>query len=112
MKCSIFFFAVITSASTHLFAGNGKNIIPSVLKSATVYRNAAELSHTAKATLRQGNNELVIEDLSNNIDVNSIQIHCSGAVTIMSVEFSKEYLKPEIKSAFAKRIEDSLATVK
>src|ERR1700686_4842377 len=108
MKFLMLFLAFATIASSPLFAGDEKNIVPAVLKSATVYRNAAELSHSAKATLTQGNNELVIDDLSNNIDINSIQIHCSGSVTVMSLEFSKEYLKPEIKSPFEKKIEDSL----
>ncbi len=108
MKFLMLSLTLTTLASSPVFAGDEKNIVPAVLKSATVYRNAAELSHSAKATLIQGNNELVIDDLSNNIDINSIQIHCGGAVTVMSVEFSKEYLKPEIKSSFEKKIEDSL----
>ncbi|HXB42433.1 MAG TPA: DUF4139 domain-containing protein, partial [Puia sp.] len=108
MKFLMLFLAFATIATSPLFAGDEKNIVPAVLKSATVYRNAAELSHTAKATLIQGNNELVIDDLSNNIDINSIQIHCGGAVTVMSIEFSKEYLKPEIRSPFEKKMDDSL----
>jgi hypothetical protein len=94
-----------------LFASNEKNIVPSVLQSAIVYRNGAELSHKAKATLQQGNNELIIDDVSNNVDAASIQVHCNESVTIMSVEFSTEYLKPEIKSSFLKKLEDSLSLV-
>jgi uncharacterized protein (TIGR02231 family) len=90
------------------FAGDGAVTVPSVLKSATVYRNGAELMHTARTTLRQGNNEVVIEDLSNNIDINSIRIGSDGNVTILSVEFSKEYLKPEIKSPLIRKLQDSL----
>src|SRR5579871_3450376 len=107
-------FTVVFTAISHLFlfATNEKNIIPSVLQSAIVYRNGAELSHKAKATLQQGNNELIIDDISNNVDIASIQVHCNESVTIMGVEFSTEYLKAEIKSPFIKKLEDSLSTVK
>ena len=89
-------------------AAEGGHQVPSILRSATIYRNGAELVHTAKTTLRQGNNELVITDISNNIDVNSIRIGSTGNVTILSVEFSKEYLKPETKSPLIKKLQDSV----
>jgi len=85
--------------------------VPAILQSATVYRSGAELVHTAKTSLRQGNNSLIIEDLSNNIDVNSIRIGSTGNVTILSVEFSKEYLKPESRSPLVKKLQDSLDLV-
>jgi len=87
------------------------NPIPSILQSATVYRNGAELVHTARASLRQGNNALIIEDISNNIDINSIRIGSTGSVTVLSVEFSKEYLRPEISSPLIKKLQDSLDKV-
>jgi uncharacterized protein (TIGR02231 family) len=92
--------------------GDDPLTIPSVLRSATVYRNAAELVHTANALLRPGNNDISIDDISNTIDINSVRIGCNGDVTIMSVEFSKEYLKPESKSALTKKWEDSLELVR
>jgi TonB-dependent SusC/RagA subfamily outer membrane receptor len=102
---------MLVLSGTDCFAGDGAVTVPSVLKSATVYRNGAELMHTARAALRQGNNEVVIEGLSNNIDINSIQIGSDGNVTILSIEFSKEYLKPESKSPLIIRLQDSLGTI-
>ncbi|MEP6727461.1 MAG: DUF4139 domain-containing protein [Bacteroidota bacterium] len=93
---------------TQIFAGDEKNIIPAVLKLATVYRSGAELTHTAKALLKQGNNDLIIEGLSNGTDINSVQIGSDEKLTILSVEFSTEYLKPAVKSSNIKRLEDSL----
>jgi hypothetical protein len=49
-------------------------VVPSSLKSVTVYRNGAELVHNSVAQLGQGSQELVIEGISNTIDVNSIQV--------------------------------------
>jgi TonB-dependent SusC/RagA subfamily outer membrane receptor len=93
-------------------AGGDKNIVSSVLKSAMVYRAGAELTHSAKAALSQGNNELVIDNISNRIDINSLQIGSNGNVTILSVEFSTNFLRPEQKLPIVKKLEDSLESVK
>lgn len=92
-------------------AGGDKNIVTSVLKSAMVYRSGAELTHTAKAVLNQGNNDLVIDNISNRIDINSLQIGTNGNVTILSVEFSTNFLRPEQKLPIVKKLEDSLDAV-
>ena len=100
--------AAFLGIQTLLFAGDEKIIVPAVLKSATVYRSGAELTHTARATVKQGNNELLIEGLSNGLDINSVQIGADEKITILSVEFSTDYLKPAAKSAMVKKLEDSL----
>jgi TonB-dependent SusC/RagA subfamily outer membrane receptor len=82
-------------------------IIPSSLKTVTVYRNGAELIHNSSAQLSRGNEDLIIEGISNSIDVNSIQINCPSAVTIMGVEFSNNYLvAPDISNRI-KFLQDS-----
>src|SRR6266700_6351959 len=95
------------------FATEDKNVVPAVLKSAIVYRSGAELTHTAQVVLNQGNNDLVIEGISNRIDINSVQIGTGGGnVTIMSVEFSTDFLKPVQKLLLVRKLEDSLELVK
>ncbi len=89
------------------FAVNEPQKIPSDLKSVTVYRTGAELSHKATGQLIQGNNELIIEGISNFIDINSIQINCPSAVTIMGVEFSNNYLVSPDISGRVKMLKDS-----
>ena len=93
-------------------AEEGKNIIPSTLRSAMVYRNGAELTHTATARLEQGNNQLVIGDVSNAIDAASIRVSCSAGVTIMSVSISTDFLRPAVFSPFIKKLQDSIASIK
>jgi TonB-dependent SusC/RagA subfamily outer membrane receptor len=110
MKQAVILILVV-ALSKSLFSQPGKHTIPSLLKSAVVYRNAAELTHNAKTFLEQGTNDLVIEDISNSVDINTIRIQCSGDVTILSVEFSTEYLKPKIKSPAIKKLEDSLEVI-
>ncbi len=112
MKSISLLLMIIGLLQAKLFATNSDPIVSSKLQSAIVYRNSAELIHLARAGLHQGNNELIIGDISNNVDVNSIKIGCSGIVTIMSIAFSKEWLKPEFKSASYKKMEDSINTVK
>src|ERR1700754_4198078 len=103
--------ALLCLSTIPAWAGGDKNIVPSTLQSATVYRSGAELLHTAKASLNQGNNELVIDHISNSVDLNSLQIGVNSAVTIMSMEFGTDYLTPDKKSVIIKRLEDSLQEV-
>jgi len=106
-KTFVLLFVLVYSVNA-LFAGDEKNIVPAALQSVTVYRSGAELVHLAKASLKEGNNELVIDGISNAIDINSVQIHCDDKITIMSIAFSTDYLKPMLKSAIVRRLEDSL----
>ena len=77
----------------------------------TVYRAGAEMNHLAKAELQKGNSELIIENISNALDINSIRVNCPGAVTIMGVEFGTDHLVNELKSSIEKSLEDSAETV-
>ncbi|AXY75218.1 mucoidy inhibitor MuiA family protein [Paraflavitalea soli] len=92
-------------------AGNEKNIVTAALKSATVYRSGAELTHTARVTLESGNNELVIDGVSNRINMNSLQIGNDGNVTILSSSFSTDFLKPVQQTIALKRLEDSVESI-
>lgn len=85
--------------------------VPSSLKTVTVYRSGAEMLHNASAQLQQGSAELIIEGISNTVDINSIQINCPAAVTLMGVEFSNNYLlKPENSQAM-QRLKDSAENI-
>ncbi len=83
----------------------------SALKTVTVYRSGAEMIHNASAQLVQGDNELIIEGISNVLDINSVQINCNSAVTILSVEFSNNYLVSPESSSRIKFLQDSLEKV-
>ncbi|WP_222165241.1 mucoidy inhibitor MuiA family protein [Edaphocola aurantiacus] len=65
-----------------------------VLNSVTVYKVGAELKHSAKVNLPQGNTELIINNVASNIDESSIQINAPSNITIMSVMVTRNY-KPE-----------------
>jgi TonB-dependent SusC/RagA subfamily outer membrane receptor len=78
------------------------------LDAVTVYRTGAEMTHSAKITLSKGNSELVIENLSNNLEINSVQVKSNDNVTVMGIEFNTDYLKDEIKNPRTKMLEDSI----
>ncbi|MBC7536209.1 MAG: mucoidy inhibitor MuiA family protein [Ferruginibacter sp.] len=107
MKAFTFFIVLSVLFSSTSFANDEKNTVTANLKTVTIYRTGAEMIHTAKAMLLKGNNELVVEGISNYVDINSIQVNCPSLVTILGLEFSNNYLLPEIVSPVLKKIRDS-----
>jgi hypothetical protein len=93
------------------FAADETKTVGSSIKSATVYRNGAELIHSARAALPQGSSELIIDGISNRIDINSLQINCPSTVTILGVEFSNQYMVDEVATPAMKKLKDSIELV-
>lgn len=92
-------------------AADDTKTVGSSIKSATVYRNGAELIHIARAALPQGSSELIIDGISNTIDINSLQINCPSTVTILGVEFSNQYLVNEMATPAMKKLKDSVEII-
>ncbi|SIN74511.1 DUF4139 domain-containing protein [Chitinophaga niabensis] len=78
------------------------------LESVTVYRVGAELNHKARISLPKGRSELLINNVANVLDENSLQIAAGANVTIMSATFERNFLKDENKSPAYLKLEDSL----
>jgi TonB-dependent SusC/RagA subfamily outer membrane receptor len=89
-------------------ANDGRLKAKAQLDAVTVYRTGAEMTHSARITLSKGNSELVIENLSNNLEINSVQVKCGDNITVMGVEFNTDYLQDEIKNPRTKMLEDSI----
>ena len=106
MKKILFSFCFLFYLNS--YGADEKIIVNANLKSATVYKSGAELTHTTNANLKQGMNELVVENIANQLDINSIQIKTASAVTLMGIEFSNNYLAPTEKSPRIKMLEDSI----
>lgn len=62
------------------------------VKSATVYYNGAELSHAASVYIPAGTSEIVIRNVANRLDENTIQVAVPASVTVMSVQFTTNYI--------------------
>ena len=106
MKIVLLFLAALLSFQT-ILAADEPLVVPSSLKTVTVYRTGAELVHQSTVQLSNGAQDLVIEGISNRIDINSLQINCPSAVTIMGVEFSNNYLVAPEVTARIKILQDS-----
>lgn len=107
----IFILTVLSITFFSFTPPDDKLTVSSVIKNVTVYRTGAEIKHKATASLKSGNNELVIEGISSYLDANSIQVNCPAAVTILGVEFSNNYLGTENISPVVKSLKDSIERV-
>lgn len=83
------------------------------LESVTVFRAGAEMNHKAKISLPKGSSQVVIQQVANAIDENSIQVSAGDKVTVMSAGFARNFLKEEdLKSPAYLKLEDSLQTAR
>lgn len=84
------------------------------VKAATVYFNAAEISQTASTTLPAGTSEIVIKNVASNLNESSVQIGAPANVTVLSVQFTNNYISEfeiDYKSPAIKRVSDSITLV-
>src|SRR5690606_30889138 len=63
------------------------------IQSARVYNNAAELTHKASANIPAGTSEIVITNVANYLNENTVQIGVPKGVTVMSVQFTNAYVE-------------------
>lgn len=83
------------------------------LESVTVYRIGAEMNHKARVTLPKGSSQIVVQQVANAIDENSIQVSAGNKVTVMSAGFARNFLKEEdLKSPAYLKLEDSLQSAR
>lgn len=84
------------------------------VKAATVYFNAAEISQTANAALPLGTSEIVVKNVAVNLNESSIQIGTPASVTVLSVQFTNNYIseyETDPKSPQLKKVRDSIVLV-
>lgn len=112
MKKVHFLFAFLISA----FAFAQKPIFVSAkVKAVTVYFNSAEISQTTSAILPKGTSEIVIKNVSDYANQNTIQIGAPSTVTVLSVQFTKDYASEyelDETNPAIKKVRDSINLVK
>jgi uncharacterized protein (TIGR02231 family) len=84
------------------------------ITNATVYFGyGAELTHTAKVRGTSTTKIIIINQLSTNIDVNSLQINCPEDVTLLSQQYNLYFpvLPPVVKSKDVEKLEDSIKLI-
>ena len=111
MKKLLFTTILFYSYKPLIMANDDRLSVIAAVKTVTVFRSGAEMIHSASAKLPKGNSELVIEGISNNIDINSLQVNCPSTVTILGVEFSNQYLVNDNSTLSMRKITDSIELV-
>lgn len=119
MKKSVLLFAGIfclfllqlpsTSAS---IKKDGEIRTASKIEEVTVFLSSAQIKSKAEKTVEPGTTTLVFENLSRNIDPNSIQVEGLGAFTILSVTHRMNYLNDSKKPQNIIALGDSLEALK
>ncbi len=83
--------------------------VASKLTNANVYYGfGAELTHTAKATVQNGSQEIIIENISNSIDPNTIQISVPENFVLLSYRFNTKTIVLTKPNPAIKTVEDSI----
>ncbi len=106
-------FAIIFMASATAFAQ--KPIFTTAkVKAATVYFNSAELTQTTSVNLPSGTSEIVIKNVANYVNESTIRIGAPSSVTVMSVQFTNNYISEydiDENSPMIKNVRDSIKLV-
>lgn len=112
MKKSLFFLAFLISA---IAIAQKPLFVAAKVKAATVYFNAAEISQTTSVVLPKGTSEIVIKNVSNALNENTIQIGAPSTVTVLSVQFTDDYVSEyelDETNPAIKKVRDSIVLVK
>lgn len=84
------------------------------VKAATVYFNAAELTQTTSVNLPVGTSEIVVKNVANYLNENTIQIGVPNSVTVLSVQFTQNYISEyeiDESSPAIKKVRDSITII-
>ena len=84
------------------------------IKSATVYSNSAELLQSASVTLPSGTSEIVIKNVADYVNENTIQIGAPANVTVLSVQFTRNFISEyeiDESNPLIKKVRDSIVLI-
>ncbi|ASU33296.1 DUF4139 domain-containing protein [Mucilaginibacter xinganensis] len=85
MAAAVFFIAIAAKAD------EGQKVTSKVQK-VVVFLKGAQVTRTAMVNVSAGTTDLVFDNISQNIDPQSIQVHANGEFTILSVKHEMNYL--------------------
>ncbi|PVW15618.1 DUF4139 domain-containing protein [Marixanthomonas spongiae] len=108
MKNLLFLFILLPSL---IFASNTDPTL-STIKNVTVYLNGASIERTASINLLSGENEVVFNNLSPDINENSIQISGLENASILSLNYTVDYLEKGTLTEEYKLLETKLDKLK
>ena len=83
-------------------------------KSATVYFSGAEITQSTSVNLPVGTSEIVIKNVADYLNENTVQIGAPKSVTVLSVQFSDNYISEyelDDSNPLIKKVQDSILYV-
>ncbi len=104
---ALFCFSAIIFAQKPIFTS-------AKIKGATVYSNSAELLQSAAVTLPSGTSEIVIKNVADYVNENTIQIGAPANVTVLSVQFTRNFISEyeiDESNPAIKKVRDSIAII-
>ncbi len=96
---------------TGVFAQQDTAMMPATITNATVYYGyGAELTHKAKVAVNKNTKFIVVDKLSTQLDINSLQINCPETVSLLSQQFVVYHpaAKPIVNNLLTKKIMDTI----
>jgi uncharacterized protein (TIGR02231 family) len=102
-----FLISAITFAQKPIFTS-------AKVKAVTVYFNAAELSQTTSVNLPIGTSEIVIKNVADYLNENTIQIGAPSSLTVLSVQFTQNYISEyeiDESNPIIKKVRDSITLI-
>lgn len=89
-------------------------LVSSAAKEAHLYLNSAELAHHLQVPIKKGLNEVIVKNISNQIDNNSIRVNSNKSITILSASFTNQLYsdyEKEPNAEVLKTVKDSIEWV-
>ena len=108
MKKSLIIISIVLYPFLIARAQEKPEPVVSKIKEVTVFVNGAQVTRIGLVSLKEGNQQLVFENLPQAINAQSIQLSGTGNFTILSVNNQINYLKPQQKSKDISALEDSV----
>jgi uncharacterized protein (TIGR02231 family) len=82
--------------------------VKSKIKAVTVFLSGAQVTQTAETQIPSGGSTIVFDDLTANINPQSIQVKGEGNFSILSVSHQLNYLRPQEVNNEIKNLQDSI----
>ena len=78
--------------------------ISSKVQRVIVFLSGAQVKRTADVSIKQGTSTLIFNNLSPDIDAQSIQVHANGSFTILSVKHEMDFINEQAKQTTAEEL--------
>ncbi|XP_064617047.1 protein F37C4.5-like isoform X1 [Liolophura sinensis] len=83
-----------TELSSKTEESNSFNVCECPVEKVVVYQDRAEVCRVIETTVKKGENEVIVKNLSNYVDEDSIRVEGKGTATILEVTYQTKYDSP------------------